>query len=251
MKRLQLIFFILITAFSVSAQEHYANIDGQKFRVKIFGKGDLTVIFECGMSDSLEQFKSIPDSVAAFARVFLYDRADIGKSDTSRQPRTIPNMVSELRIILAHEKIEPPYVLVGHSLGGFIIRYFTSHYPDEVKGLLLLDPAAETFWAEMPEEEFKEWLEGGNEWYHTRFEPRYWKEWYQFVPNMKYMEGLKLPEDLPVILVSATEWSMYEHHSRIIEGLKNARHVELEGDHYVHQKYSALMVEYIRELTGN
>jgi pimeloyl-ACP methyl ester carboxylesterase len=252
MKPIHLILSLLLACCSMLPQEEqYVDIEGQKFRVKIFGEGEPTVIFECGMSDSLEQFKSIPDSVATFARVFLYDRADIGKSDTSRQPRTIPNMVSELRMILAHEKIEPPYVFVVHSMGGFIARYFIDKYPGEVTGLLLLDPSPETFWEEMPGDEFNEWVEGGNEHYHTKFPPSYWKEWYQFVPNMEYMKGLTIPDGLPVILVSCTEWSWYEWHARIIEGLDNARHIELEGDHYVHQKYPDLMVGYIRELTGN
>ncbi len=82
------------------AQERYVNIDGQKFRIKTGDTGGVTVLFENGMSDSLEVWHSIPDSVAAFAKYFLYDRADIGKSDTSRRARTIPNMVNELRGIL-------------------------------------------------------------------------------------------------------------------------------------------------------
>jgi hypothetical protein len=251
MKPFHLIVSLLLACGSLFGQERYVDIEGQKFRIKEFGEGTLTVIFECGMSDSLEQFKSIPDSVALFTRVFLYDRADIGKSDASRQPRTIPNMVSELRMILAHENIKPPYVFVVHSMGGFIARYFTNSYPEEVTGLLLLDPAPETFWEEMPEEEFNEWVEGGNEHYRTNFPARYWKEWYQFVPNMEYMKSLTIPENLPVILVSADfEWSLYEYHARIIEGLQNARHVELEGDHYVHQKYPGLIVGFIKELTG-
>jgi len=133
----------------MAGQERYVEIEGQQFRIREFGNGNKTVIFESGMSDSIEIWGAIPDSVANFARVFLYDRADIGKSDTSLQERTIPNMVGELRSILEHEHIDPPYVLVGHSLGGLITRYFSSQYPDDVKGLLLLDPAPESFWDHM------------------------------------------------------------------------------------------------------
>jgi pimeloyl-ACP methyl ester carboxylesterase len=57
-------------------------------------------------------------------------------------------MVSELCDILSEEEIKPPCVLVGHSLGGFITRYFISLYPEEVAGLLLLDPAPEGYWKE-------------------------------------------------------------------------------------------------------
>ena len=137
------VFTLLFFCLNLHGQERYVNIDGQKFRIKEYGVGDVTVIFENGMSDSLEAWGSIPDTVATFAHVFLYDRADIGKSDSSRLKRTIPNMVTELKSILKHENINPPFILVGHSLGGYITRYFSSQFPDDVKGLLLLDPTPE------------------------------------------------------------------------------------------------------------
>lgn len=144
-----LIFIYLIFCVKLSGQERYADINGQKFLYNEFGAGKITVIFESGMSDSLEAWGSIPYKISSFAHVFLYDRADIAKSDFSRQERTIPNMVSELKSILDHEKIQPPYVLVGHSLGGYITRYFSSQYPEDVKGLLLLDPSPEAYWQSM------------------------------------------------------------------------------------------------------
>lgn len=226
----------------------YCDIDGQKFRITILGEDEVTVLFESGMSDSIEIWGSIPDSVAAFARVFLYDRADIGRSDTSRQERTIPNMVSELRSILAQEEIPPPYVLVGHSLGGFITRYFSSSYPDEVIGLLLLDPGPETFWNNMSKRRLKKYIKGGNEWYHTRFEERYWQEWYQLIPNLKYMESLAIPANLPVILVTASTSDWFGVHEEIIAGFSNARHIELDGGHHIYKDHPELIVNYIYQL---
>ena len=233
---------------SLSAQERFADIDGQKFRIKEFGTGKVTVIFESGMSDSLEAWRAIPDSVALFAHVFLYDRADIGKSDSSRQKRTIPNMVNELKTILGHENIDPPYVLVGHSLGGYITRYFSSQYPDDVKGLLLLDPSPEAYWESMTKEELKKYIEGGTEWYRTRHAQKYSKEWFQFIPNIEYMKDLKISGELQVILVSARGTNWYKYQSKIITGLKNARQVELKGSHYIHRDHPEQTVKYIKEL---
>jgi pimeloyl-ACP methyl ester carboxylesterase len=230
------------------SQEQLVNINGQKFRIKELGTGNITVIFESGMSDSLEAWGSIPDTVALFAHVFLYDRADIGKSDTSRQKRTIPNMVLELKSILNQVNIRPPYVLVGHSLGGYITRYFSSQFPNDVKGLLLLDPAPEAYWERMSKRELQKYIQGGTEWYETKFLPKYRKEWFEFIPNMVYMKNLKIPTELPVILISASESNWYKYHKEQLIGLKNARQVELEGDHYIHRKYPDLTVEYIKEL---
>jgi pimeloyl-ACP methyl ester carboxylesterase len=86
---------LFIFCLTLAGQERYANIDGQKFRIKESGAGNLTVIFVSGMSDSFEVWRALPDTIALFTRVFLYDRADIGKSDSSRQKRTIPNLKIE------------------------------------------------------------------------------------------------------------------------------------------------------------
>jgi pimeloyl-ACP methyl ester carboxylesterase len=203
------------------------------------------------MSDSLEVWGSIPDSIAKSARVFLYDRADIGKSDTSRLERTIPNMVIELRSILKNQNINPPYILVGHSLGGLITRYFSGNYPDEVKGLLLLDPAPESYWNSMSKRELQKYIKGGTEWYETKFPEKYRKEWYQFIPNLAYMNELKINKQLPVILVSATAWNWYKYHEDILSGSENAVHIELEGDHHIFINHPDSTVKYINKLISN
>lgn len=246
-----LILGLLLYCSILFCQERYISIDQQKFYIKEFGKGDKTVIFENGMSDSLEIWGTIPDMVAKNARVFLYDRLDIGKSGTSRNKRTIPNMVSELRTILNDQDINPPYILVGHSMGGMIIRYYSSSYPDEVKGLLLLDPAPESFWKSMSEKELNEYIKGGNEWYETRFPEKYRKEWYHFIPNLKYMDNLNIDSELPVILVSATAWHWYKYHEDILVGLENSKHIELEGEHHIFKNHPDLIIQFIHELMNN
>jgi pimeloyl-ACP methyl ester carboxylesterase len=245
-----LIFSLLILCLTLDGQERYTSVDGQKFRIKEFGKGTPTVIFESGMSDSLEAWGSIPDTVALFAHMFLYDRADIGKSDTSIEERTIPNMVKELKRILDQENIAPPFILVGHSLGGYITRYFSSQFPDDVKGLLLLDPSPEAYWESMSEKELKKYIAGGTEWYRTRFKPKYWKEWFRFIPNMVYMKNLNISKDLSIILVSATESNWYKYQKEQIKGFNNARQIEMTGGHYIHRNHPDLIVKYIRELAS-
>lgn len=241
-------FLLLIISSFAYCQERYVKIEDQKFRIKEFGQGPVTVIFENGMSDSLEVWGSIPDSVAKFARVFTYDRAFIGKSDTSRLERTIPNMMNELKNILEHEKINPPYVLIAHSMGGYITRYFADRHPHDVKGMLLLDPVSESFWDSMNEKELKEYIEGGTEWYRTRFPKNYWKEWDMFISNREYMRDLNIPKDLPLILVSATDWNWYKYQKKLISGFTNARHILLEGQHHIFKDHPVLIIGYIRDL---
>ena len=244
----KIIIGLLVFIGVLHCQERYVEIEGQKWRVKTIGEGTVTVVFENGMSDSLEIWGSIPDSVARFGKVFLYDRADIAKSDRARQKRTIPNTVEELRTILQHEKIQPPYILVGHSLGGVIDRYFASKYPEEVKGMLLLDPSPESFWEQMSESKLEEYILGGNEWYETKFPEKYRDEWYEFIPNLEYMKDLSIQEDLPVILVSATAWEWAKYQKPMIKGLKNARQVILEGSHHIYHENPDSTISYIKEL---
>ena len=246
--KIKLIILVLLLSSVLFAQERFTNINGDKFRIKTMGSGEVCVLFENGMSDSLEVWKSIPDSAAKFARVFLYDRADIAKSDTSWQPRTIPNVVSELRSILEKENIQPPYVLAGHSLDGLIDRYFASEYPDEVKGMILFDPSPEAFWKQMSKRDLKKYIKGGNEWYETRFKPQYRKEWYEFIPNLSYMDSLKINPNLPVILISGSAWNWKEYQQQMIKNYNDARLEVWEGTHYAHIEHADSTVERIKEL---
>jgi len=247
MKPRLIILFLLFCSLA-NCQERYVTIDQQNYRIKEFGSGEMTVIFESGMSDSLEVWGSIPDSIAKNSKVFLYDRADIGKSDASRLERTIPNMVFELRSILINQKINPPYILVGHSLGGLITRYFAGNYPDEVKGILLLDPAPESYWNSMSKKELDNYIKGGTEWYETKFPVKYRNEWYHFIPNLAYMDNLNIDKHLPVILVSASAWKWYKYHEDILAGFDNSKHIELEGEHHIFKNHPDLIIKYINEL---
>lgn len=246
--KVKIAILFLFMSSALLAQERFSNVDGHQFRIKTMGSGEVCVLFENGMSDSLEVWQSIPDSVAKFARVFLYDRADIAKSDTSWEARTIPNVVSELKSILITENIQPPYVLAGHSLGGLIDRYFASEYPDEVKGMILFDPSPEAFWKHMSKRDLKKYIKGGNEWYETRFKPQYRKEWYAFIPNLAYMDSLTINPDLPVILISGSAWNWEKYQQKIIEDYKNARLEVWEGTHYSHIEHPDSTIEYIKEL---
>lgn len=239
---------LMLASLSGQAQERFISIDEHKIRIKTIGTGEVCVLFENGMSDSLEVWDSIPDSVANFARVLVYDRPDIGKSEPSWQARTVPNMVNELRRILQQEGIKPPYVLAGHSLGSLIHRYFASFYPDEVKGMILFDPSPEEFWKQMSKRKLKKYVKGGNEWYETRFDPQYRNEWYEFIPNLSYMDSLITRSEVPVIVVSATAWNWAKYQKLILKDFKNSRIEIWDGTHYAHTEYPDSTIRRIKEL---
>ncbi len=70
----------------------------------------------------------------------MYDRAGLSESEVDSSIKTDGDVVKRLHDFLTARKIAPPYILIGHSLGGPYIRLFTSMYPQEVAGLVFIDP---------------------------------------------------------------------------------------------------------------
>lgn len=111
-----------------------------RHRVRIEGQGLLTVILEGGLGDTLEVWNEVQPSIAEHcARTLAYNRAGYPGSNPAGGPRDAATIVAELRAELQDRGIPPPYVLVGHSLGGLYMQYFARQFPDEVSGLVLVD----------------------------------------------------------------------------------------------------------------
>ncbi|HEX2991436.1 MAG TPA: alpha/beta hydrolase, partial [Anaerolineales bacterium] len=88
-------------------------------------------------------WSKVQPGIAGMTRVCSYDRAGLGWSEASPHPRTSDVMVDELHSLLVKSSIEGPYILVGHSFGGILMRQFAQKYPEEVRGLVLVDSAHE------------------------------------------------------------------------------------------------------------
>lgn len=107
------------------------------------GQGSPVVVLEPALGGFALQYKHIQEKVSVFTRVLAYDRAGQGWSDPSPNPRTPANLAIELRALLGSLNLQPPYVLVGHSLGGLLTRCYAGFYPDEVAGVILVDSSHE------------------------------------------------------------------------------------------------------------
>ena len=103
------------------------------------GNGSPTVVFESGLGHGKRTWGPVFNAIAAMTRAVAYDRAGYGQSEPSHQSRDGLQIVLELRAMLQTEKIAPPYVLVGHSLGGTYMKLFAKTFPDEVAGVVLVD----------------------------------------------------------------------------------------------------------------
>ena len=103
------------------------------------GHGSPTVVFESGLGHGKRIWGPVFNGVSAITHAVAYDRAGYGQSEASAQPRSGLQIVVELRALLETEGFAPPYVLVGHSLGGTYMKLFAKMYPKEVAGVVLVD----------------------------------------------------------------------------------------------------------------
>ncbi len=102
--------------------------------------GEPVVVFECGFGSGDGSYMPLLFSLPSEMPVFTYDRNGLGDSEIDTTLISDADVVNRLHNLLTTLRIEPPYILIGHSLGGPFVRLFTSIYPDEVSGLMLIDP---------------------------------------------------------------------------------------------------------------
>ncbi len=125
-----------------SHPQSLVRIDGSR-RINLFcaGEGKPTVIFEAGLGNSNMVWLEVQPQVARFTRACSYDRAGFGFSDPPRQSVDARNAVDDLHRLITAANISSPVVLVGHSLGGLFNILYSATYPDEVAGMVLVDPS--------------------------------------------------------------------------------------------------------------
>jgi pimeloyl-ACP methyl ester carboxylesterase len=129
---------------------------GRKLYLECRGTGSPTVILESGYHDSSQPWSlndgfppAVLPGVAGFTKICAYDRPGTllytdppritDRSSPVRMPRTAQDVTSDLHALLGAAEVPGPYILVAHSLGGLFVRLCAQTYPDQVRGLVLVD----------------------------------------------------------------------------------------------------------------
>lgn len=117
------------------------TVDGHRLESKTLRKPDAkaVVVFENGARATLDSWDGVLAAISPHATVFAYNRPGYANSTPVDTPRDGATIVEDLRATLKRKGLHPPYVLVGHSLGGLYMQLFARRYPQEVKGLVLVD----------------------------------------------------------------------------------------------------------------
>lgn len=238
----------------------FADVDagGHSLRMLISGHGSPAVVFETGGSPGsggpLESWERVQPAVSRFTTTVSYDRAGIGWSAPGPKPRDARQVARELHTALHNAHVSPPYVLAGHSFGGVMIRVFADMYPDEVGGMVLVDPT---------QEEFIAWSQARDP------EPeRQDEEWKDIKASLSEARESRVPQKIPVVLITGMKLEMppdatekqiekmkanksawLKFHEQWLETIPGSRHIVTESSgHFVPFEEPQLVVNAIQQV---
>ena len=219
---LYILIFLLITACSTStttsppsfkeAVSGKVDVGGYELYYSCAGVGSPTVILEAGGPSESSVWELVRVYMGDSPRVCAYDRANLGKSDSAPKPRTFSDMTRDLHTLLQNVPIEGPYVLVGHSMGGMLVQFYASQYPEDVVGLVLVDSGhpdmGERLLALLPPEtanedkSFKDWRQYGIYLSASKGREAYAVEGVDATVSNEQVRAVKSLGDLPLAVVT-------------------------------------------------
>ncbi|MFA5857467.1 MAG: alpha/beta hydrolase [Elusimicrobiota bacterium] len=138
------IFIVFINNASSETVKQNGGISTTRIEFKLIHRSTPTVVFETGLGATMESFNKTVNEIGKTNTVFAYNRPGYGKSAKHSTSRTGATIVDELRAFLQNKELYPPYILAGHSVGGLYMQLFARKYPDEIAGLILIDPTHPT-----------------------------------------------------------------------------------------------------------
>lgn len=235
-------------------KEMFVQISDCKLYAKLVGEknGKPTVIMDAGYGDFSKVWDSLIGDISTLSNVLIYDRAGLGKSEKSSNPRTSREMIKELKELLNETKIKPPYILVGHSFGGVNMRMFATEYQNEVCGLVLVDSTPEDYRERFLPTMSKDFQQA----YNKQFV--YEGNYDEFMESLKQLKETRLKLNIPLIVLSAGKKAHYSKESQelwnemqreILEISSNGELVIAENSaHYIQNDEPEVVVSAIKKL---
>lgn len=228
-----------------SACNLYAKLVGENI-------GRPTIVMDAGYGNTSKAWDSVITDISILSDVFIYDRAGLGKSESSSNPRTSREMVRELHELLNQARIKPPYIFVGHSFGGVNARLYATEYQNEVCGLVLIDSTPEDYreiFLPTMSQEFQQA-------YNKQFV--YEGNYDEFMESLKQLKESRKMLNIPLIVLSAGKKAHYSEESQelwnemqkeILEISSNSELVIAENSaHYIQNDEPQVVISAIKRL---
>ena len=232
---------------SIMAQENedkniqYIQNEGHKISYRDSGHGGTTIVFVSGGALGLKTWNSFQERLSKYVRVISYDRSGLGDSDYVPDSKSIEYLTAELDAVINNLDIDTPIILVGHSIGGHIVRKYTELYPNKVKALVLIDTYHEMFFKELKdsikEEMWNDYV--GNIINARDHSPVGISDEFGF--QLKLLESdekYSIPSDIPVVLFTSIKETPIEE--KFVEFNKMAFKVHLKLNNRLAEEYGNL-----------
>lgn len=129
----------LLTGCASLPNSRLEKINNKNVEFALTRHDTVPVVFENGLGGRMEWWKNVLPAISNDTTTFAYNRPGYGNSDPASTARDGLHIVDELRALLHSTGMKPPYILLGHSLGGLYMQLFARRYPEEVSALILVD----------------------------------------------------------------------------------------------------------------
>lgn len=263
------------------------DVGGYRLHLYCTGQGSPTVILEHGLDGSYLDWRKVQPEIARFARVCSYDRPGYGWSDRSPQARVPSAMVDELHSLLTNAGEQPPFIMVGHSMGAFNVLMFAHRYPDKVSAVVLVDGSHPEESLRFPWKQklslrflqftmpfglprLRKWCAGRDSELQglraavnckARVVRTHYEQWSAFPAAAAELRALAGPVNIPLVVISrdptvgrnpAGEQRWAEFQKRLLQFSSNSTQVVAEGSgHGIPEQRPDVIVEVVRRLITN
>lgn len=199
------------------------------------GEGTHTLVFESGLGDNYESWYKLL-SLSETNQVIAYNRAGYEPSEVANNDRHIIQLAADLHQVILSKSENDKVILVGHSLGGAVIRYYAVQYPEKVEGLVFVDPSHEDYGV-LTQEVEDDMVEHFNE--EGRSEIA--NEAKQMIEDFETLGALATLPDVPTIVLTSIrdrhgedETNWVNAHATLGDGVANFTHITTENSgHYI------------------
>lgn len=228
------------------------DVGNYSLHTESLGEGTHTLVFESGLGDNYEPWYKLL-GLSETNQVVAYNRAGYAPSEVANNDRNIIQLAEDLHQVILSKSENEKVILVGHSLGGAVIRYYAVQHPEKVEGLVFVDPSHEDF--EMITQIAED---AGVDFFMENGSPETANEYAQIIENFEILGNLATLPDVPTIVLTsikdrleqaenAQRW--VEGHATLGEGISNFTHVITENSgHYIQVEEPQLVIDAINTL---